>query len=145
MIGTGGPFHRRAVIYVDTSALLKRYVEEADSARADGYLLTDVVWVTARATLVEVRRNLHRLLGPEQREAALAAFTGDWARMNVVELDAMTCESAAAVAELTGARSLDALHLAAAIRVGGTESTFVTFDARQATAARSLGLRVLGA
>lgn len=64
--------------------------------------------------------------------------------MNVVELDATTCESAAAVAEITGSRSLDALHLAAAVRANGRASTLVTFDARQAAAARALGLRVLG-
>ena len=133
------------MIYVDTSALLKRYVEEPDSDRAEGYLLGDPVWVTARITLVEVRRNLHRLLSPLAREAALALFTDVWMRMKVVELDAITCESAAAVSEVTGARSLDALHLAAAIRAGGPGMTVVTFDARQASAARALGLDVFGA
>ena len=85
------------------------------------------------------------LLSPQAREAALALFTDDWMRMNVVELDAITCESAAAVSEVTGARSLDALHLAAAIRAGGPGMTVVTFDARQASAARALGLDVFGA
>lgn len=133
------------MIYVDTSALLKRYVAEPDSDRAEGYLLADPTWVTARVTLVEVRRNLHRLLPPPSHGAALAAFTEDWARMNVVELDETTCESAAAVAESTGGRSLDALHIAAAIRAGGRELIMVTFDVRQASAARAFGLRVLGA
>lgn len=133
------------MIYIDTSALLKRYVQERDSERAEGYLLTDPDWVTARHTLVEVRRNLHRLLASGPRGLALGAFAEDWERMNVVELDAITCEMAAAVAESTGARSLDALHLAAAVRAGGRASTLVTFDARQAVAARALGLVVLGA
>lgn len=131
------------MIYVDTSALLKRYVQESDSDRAEGYLLADPEWVTARHTLVEVRRNLRRLLAAGPFASALADFTADWERMNVVELDAVTCEMAAAIAETTGARSLDAMHLAAAVRVGGP--TIVTFDARQASAARSLGLVTLGA
>jgi uncharacterized protein len=42
-------------------------------------------------------------------------------------------------------KTLDALHLAAAQRVGGPELTFVTFDERQAEAARSLGWTVVGA
>jgi hypothetical protein len=40
--------------------------------------------------------------------------------------------------------SPDALHLAAAVRVGGVGTPFLTFDARQAQAARALGLAVLG-
>jgi predicted nucleic acid-binding protein len=52
---------------------------------------------------------------------------------------------AAAIAELTGARTLDALHLAAAQRVGGPAVPFLTFDVRQARAARGLGLTVVGA
>ena len=47
------------------------------------------------------------------------------------------------IAELTGARTLDALHLAAAQRVGGSAVGFVTFDLRQAQAARILGMTVL--
>jgi predicted nucleic acid-binding protein len=42
-------------------------------------------------------------------------------------------------------RTLDALHLAAAQRVGGPAMPFLTFDLRQAQAARSLGLTVVGA
>ncbi len=125
--------------------MLKRYVDEPDSEQAVGYLMADPTWVCARHVLVEVRRNLHRLLGPEARGAALACFAQDWARTHVVELDEVICESAAAIAETTGARSLDVLHLAAAVRAGGPGAVVVTFDLRQATAARAIGLRVLGA
>jgi predicted nucleic acid-binding protein len=41
-------------------------------------------------------------------------------------------------------RTLDALHLAAAERAGGGTLVFVTYDIRQAQAARSLGWPVLG-
>lgn len=41
-------------------------------------------------------------------------------------------------------RTLDALHLGAALRLG-TAVTFLTFDVRQAQAARSLGFTVAGA
>jgi predicted nucleic acid-binding protein len=52
---------------------------------------------------------------------------------------------AAAIAESTGARTLDALHLAAARRAGGPVVAFLTFDVRQAQAARALGFTVVGA
>ena len=65
--------------------------------------------------------------------------------LSIVELDEITCETAAAIAELIGVRTLDALHLAAAQRIGGPAVPFLTFDLRQAQAARGLGLTVVGA
>jgi uncharacterized protein len=132
-------------LYVDSSALLKRYVDEPDSEAAESLLRSDSSLLTARHTLVEVRRNLTRLLDERHAVAARSAFMQDIDVLSIVELDAATCESAAAIAEVTGARTLDALQLAAARRVGGAAVPFLTFDVRQAQAARSLGLTVIGA
>jgi predicted nucleic acid-binding protein len=132
-------------LYVDSSALLKRYVEEADSETAESLLRSDPSLLTARHSIAEVRRNLARLLGERDAAAARAAFMEDLAVLSIVELDAVTCEMAAAIAELTRVRTLDALHLAAAQRVGGPAVPFLTFDLRQAQAARALGLTVVGA
>ena len=131
-------------LYVDTSALLKRYVDEPDSDRAVELLSGDAELVTGRHTVVEVRRNLDRVLSPADATAARAAFGADLASFAIVELDAATCELAATVAEQTGVRTLDALHLGAAQRVG-TAMAFLTFDARQAQAARAIGFSVVGA
>jgi predicted nucleic acid-binding protein len=132
-------------LYVDSSALLKRYVEEADSQEADELLRSDPLPLTARHTMVEVRRNLIRLLAERDAAAARQAFLDDMAVFSIVELDEVTCEAAASIAELTGVRTLDSLHLAAAQRAGGPGSPFLTFDRRQAQAARALGFAVLGA
>jgi predicted nucleic acid-binding protein len=132
-------------LYVDSSALLKRYVDEPDSDTGDSLLRSDPVLLTARHTIVEVRRNLARLLDGRDLAAARSAFTGDLESLSIVELDEVTCEAAATVAEVTGVRTLNALHLAAAQRVGGPAVPFLTFDARQAQAARALGLTVVGA
>ena len=129
--------------YVDTSALLKRYVDEADSDRAVELLVSDPVLITARHTVVEVRRNLARLLPPTDATAARAAFADDLHALSTIELDAATCELAATIAEQTGVRTLDAMHLGAATRLG-TALTFLTFDVRQAVAARALGFSVVG-
>ena len=132
-------------LYVDSTALLKRYVDEPDSDACEAILRSDPQLVTGRHAIVEVRRNLARLLARTDLAAAKATFEGDLVSISLVELDATTCDTAAAIAELTGARTLDALHLAAARRVGGTELPFVTYDLRQAQVARSLGFTVLGA
>ena len=77
--------------------------------------------------------------------AARAAFADDLHSFSIIELDEATCESAAAIAEASGVRTLDALHLAAAQRVSAPGVCFLTFDLRQAQAARALGLTVVTA
>lgn len=129
--------------YIDTSALLKRYVDEPDSDLACDLLAEDRELVTGRHTIVEVRRNLARLLSGTALTESRAAFATDLDSFSVVELDSATCELAATIAEQTGARSLDALHLGAALRLG-TALTFITFDVRQAQIARAMGFRVAG-
>lgn len=133
--------------YVDTSALIKRYVAEPDTETAMRLLEQDEDWVTAAHTEVEVRRNLARLLGddPALLRGARDAFLRDWETMHVVALDATTCARAADLAEATGARSLDALHLAAAARAGAPALRVVAFDHRLASVARALGWPVVGA
>jgi uncharacterized protein len=132
-------------LYVDSSALLKRYIDEPDSETAETLLRSDPSLLTARHTIVEVRRSLARLLDDAEAAAARAAFAEDMGAFSVIELDETTCETAAGIAEMTGVRTLDALHLAAAQRVGGAAVPFLTFDVRQAQAARNLGLTVIGA
>lgn len=133
-------------LYVDSSALLKRYLPGEPGRRANEQLLLgDGSWVTARHTLVEVRRNLSRELARRAHAAARAQFELDWSRAMVIELDADVCATAADIGEATGARTLDALHLAAAERVREPAVRFLTYDRRQAAAARALGWTVVGA
>lgn len=129
--------------YVDASAIVKLYVQESDSEQAAELLRGP--WATGRHTLVEVRRALAETLNGEELEIARERFAKDWGMTFVVELDDVTCENAAQLAESTGARTLDALHLGAAETLGEGKLPFVTFDRRLAGAARSLGWQVLGA
>jgi predicted nucleic acid-binding protein len=62
----------------------------------------------------------------------------------VVALDDVVCRRAAELGIATGARSLDALHLAAAERAGGRSIPIITYDVRLGQAARSLGFAVVG-
>lgn len=130
-------------LYVDSSALLKRYVDEHDSEAALGLMSTDPVLVTSRLTEVEVRRNLTRLISGDPLRDARRQLSEDLDAFALVALDATTCNEAARIAEATLCRSLDALHLAAATRAGAA-TTVLTFDLRQAAFARQLGLTVVG-
>jgi predicted nucleic acid-binding protein len=133
-------------LYADASAILKLYLEEPESERAEAVLRGDPRWITAFHTLVEVRRNLVRVLEAEQLAIARQQFSSDWDSLEAIELDAGLCGDAAALAERTGVRTLDALHLGAARIAGAPEGVpVVTFDRRLADAARSLGWTVLPA
>ncbi|MDO8389890.1 MAG: type II toxin-antitoxin system VapC family toxin [Actinomycetota bacterium] len=131
--------------YVDSSALLKRYVNEADSDIAERLLGADVVLVTSWITLVEVRRNLARLVEPAELPALRQQLLHDLDGFALVSVDEVVCAAAAEIGEHLGVRTLDAVHLACAQRLMVPGLTFITFDLRQAQAARSLGFTVLGA
>jgi uncharacterized protein len=129
-------------LYVDSSALIKRYVDEDDSDAAEAILLSDPEWVTAQVAYVEIRLALQRRLDERVRPAAIDAFERDWQRTFLVALDDVTCRRAAELGAATDARALDAIHLAAAERAGGRSIPLVTFDVRLSRAARALGFSV---
>lgn len=131
-------------VYLDSSALLKLYVAEDESEQVRSLVTAAEPVVICSLGVVEVRRNLARLLPPLEHGLARAAFMADVGSFAVVALDAVTCERAAEIAERVGVRSLDALHLAAALRSVGPGGDMVTYDVRQAQAARTLGLVVTG-
>jgi predicted nucleic acid-binding protein len=131
-------------LYIDSSALLKRYVDEHDSEQAVSLMTTDPVLVTSRLAEIEVRRNLSRLLEGSALLEARRSLATDLDAFALVALDATTCGEAARIGEETFCRSLDSIHLAAALRAGPT-TTLLTFDLRQAQVARSVGLAVRGA
>lgn len=131
-------------LYVDTSALLKRYLEEPDSDAAESFLAGDIAWFSGRHTYVEVRRNLARAVTGEDLVRIRDVFEADWRRITVVELDEITCRLAADMGEQTELRSLDSLHIGAATRLGPDVVSFLTFDVRQAQVARQMGFAVLG-
>lgn len=129
--------------YVDSSALLKLYLDEPETPIAQR-ILAGQRWATGRHTYVEVRRNLARALDGPDLDKARRSFARDWEQVDVVDIGAHVGEVAAAMAERTGLSTLDALHLGAAEAVGGSRP-FLTFDRRLAEAARSIGWTVVGA
>lgn len=125
--------------YIDSSALLAVLLDESTTDRMRALLDRDPDWLTARHTFVEVRRNLARVVVAGDLDDARADFAVIWARMRVVESDPVTCDLAAQLAEATGVRTLDALHLAAARRIG-PDVPVLTLDRRLGEAARTLGM-----
>ena len=132
------------VTYIDSSALVKRYISESDSKFASSLISADPVLVTSWLTFVEVRKAVSRALEGVDLASALRALTDDFDKMAVVSPDVLTWQAAADIVDALKIRSLDAVHLACAQRLRVKNLRFITFDLRQAIAARSLGFNVEG-
>ena len=132
------------MLYVESSAMMKLYRPEVGSDIALSAILAEQVPVTSQLTEVEVRRNFVRHFAGEELANVQRQLQLDLDEFALVGLDAEVCLDAARIAEDTLCRSLDAIHLAAARRAS-PNATVLTFDRRQAAAARAIGMAVLGA
>lgn len=133
-----------ASLYVETSALLKCYVLEPESDECQSILDEHSHWITSRITITETLINLRKRLATAEFAFASKLFQSDIKVFDVVEFDAELSFRAAAVAAGNSLATLDAIHLASALRVKGSQVAFLTYDKRLANSAKKSGLRVLG-
>jgi hypothetical protein len=122
-----------SLLYLDASAITKLVIEEAETASLQAFVSGEIL-ATARVAVIEVGKAVARANPEADARPILARFA-------MVELDA---ELASTATGMGGAslRALDALHVASALRLGPDLEAFVTYDARQADAARLAGLRI---
>ena len=104
-------------LYLDTSAVLRAILESGVSPDLEARIARAPVLITARLSLVEASRALHRLRQLGQiSETKLAdadrELNAVWARCELWELTPSVCERARQVAPAKSLRTLDALHLA---------------------------------
>lgn len=128
-----------ALIYCDSSALVKLVVSEAESEALQTWLLEqpEPVLVSSVIARTEVVRAVRRV-----GEAAVAAAGHLMASVSVVHLDAALADSAGAE-DPPMLRSLDAIHLRSARRLGSTLAAFVAYDTRLVEAAQALQITVV--
>ncbi len=97
-------------------------------------------WTTCRIAFLETARALG--LSLESHEA-MDRFWRDWHAVRVIEVDRSLTEQAAELAVGHGLRSLDALHLAAALVADPGDLMLATWDRRLWAAGATLGLALL--
>lgn len=126
-------------VYLDASALVKLLWLETESEalrtwlaeRTDSLLSSDLV----RTELLRTAGRMDPTRMPRAREL-----------LDGLHLEPVTSgltEAAGVLLPGHPVRSLDALHVASAMATGDDLEAFVTYDGRQADAARRLGLRVV--
>lgn len=123
------------IAYLDTSAAAKLLVEQSESEALARYLDESEVEVVACMLLAtELRRLVVREALPQSDASEVLEEVGlyDMPRSLYYE---------AGILAQQNLRSLDALHLAAAVRLG--VDAVVTYDTRMAEAAQTIGLEAL--
>jgi predicted nucleic acid-binding protein len=126
-------------LYLDASALVKRYVDEVGSEAIVAAMNRADSCSICRVGYVETVRAVARGGEPQDVERA----ERDWLGLRVIEVGLQVTERAASLSVKTGLRTLDALHLAAALTLSIEHVTFATWDARLHRVARAHGLRTL--
>jgi uncharacterized protein len=127
------------VAYLDASAVVKLLVQEPETAALRRRLPNWPRRASAALLRIELlrtikRAGLPRLLTDARRELA---------SIHLIRLDDDLLERAADL-EPADMRSLDAIHLAAALGLGSELGAVITYDARMISAAQALGLPVIG-
>lgn len=125
--------------YLDSSALLKLVLPERESEPLRAALAAWPDWVTSRIAGVECHRAVRRLGRPSSLVARVRHVL---ASCTLLHVDEATLRLAEEIGE-PHLRSLDAIHLAAALSMGDHPGAFVTYDDRLAVAARSFELVVI--
>lgn len=115
---------------------MKLLVAEPDSVAMRAWFLDDKPCWSSQLLLTEASRAAQRL-GLDQRHVEEALYTV------ALILPATTTFSVAANLRPTTLRSLDALHLAAAVELGDDLDGVVSYDARVIEGAQSMGLPVV--
>lgn len=139
------------IVYLDTSALVKAYVDEAGTDAVLAHLRDAEIVATHEIAYVEARAAYARLarqgqLTQSELDRIKAEFETDWPRYAIVGSDPALLARAAGMAEAFALRACDSVHLAAAEYLAtGVEKpvTFLCFDRKLCQAASVLRLQLL--
>jgi predicted nucleic acid-binding protein len=131
------------ILYLDTSALVKLYVEEPGTGAVVAGVERARAVVTVRVTYAEARAAFARHAreggaSPAQLRRVTKQLDVDWGSYGVIEVTEPLVHRAGMLAERHALRGYDAVQLAAALEVrrAGGEVEFACFDARLSLAAR---------
>ena len=123
-------------VYFDSSALVKFAIDEPESSALRTFAGRRPEQYSCDLIRTELVRAARR-----HSAAALDLAHDVLGSLVVIRLDEAILARAGMVDPAT-VRSLDAIHLAAALTLGDELEAVVTYDGRMADAARGLGLRV---
>lgn len=125
-----------SLAYLDASAIVKLVLTEPESVGMARWYVESERVLTSFFGIIETRRAVARRLHDSVHLERVVSG------IEVIGVTVRIGERAAAIAPPM-VRTLDAIHLATAISIGTSLTSFVTYDDRLADAARALGLPVV--
>ena len=136
------------IMYVDTSSVMKRYVEEEGFQQTRELVAQVQILTTSIITYVEMRSALaHKYrtgeVDDETYQAIGEDFERDWSLYASIPVDHQLVGLAGLMAERHALRALDSIHLASALGLAHQTSeplVFLSADANLLTAASRIGL-----
>lgn len=139
------------ILYLDTSSLVKLYVEETDSGKIRNISQKASVISTSKIAYAEARAAFARKqkengFSPRTLRTIVEDFNRDWESYFVIEITDGLIRSAGDIAEKYLLRGFDSIHLASAVNLRrkiGTEIYFSSNDTRLNKSAAEEGLTVL--
>ncbi len=126
------------VAYVDSSALLKLVVREAETSALEADLAGRDGLIASKLAALECRRAARRT--PNTR--VLAAVEAVLDAVYLLDITTAILDRAALL-DPPALRSLDAIHLATALSIDEPDLEVITYDRRFADAVLASGLRVV--
>jgi predicted nucleic acid-binding protein len=141
----------KSLLYLDTSALIKLYVDEDGSPEVGDWVEATEAVATHEIAFIESRSALARkyregTLAEQEYLSTWAAFSGEWEHYIRIALPSSLIQQAAEYTETFALRAYDSVHLAAAdyaVRQLGVEVRFGCFDRALNRAAQAAGFEVL--
>jgi predicted nucleic acid-binding protein len=139
------------ILYLDASALVKRYIQEMDSDKVNAWIDAAEMVVTGLITRVEVAAAIARvgrmnLITPEEALIALRLFRSEWESFQRLPINENTVMRGDVLAYEHNLRGYDAIHLACALiwqETLGLPVTLASFDGQLIQAARDIQIAYL--
>ncbi|HWC08960.1 MAG TPA: type II toxin-antitoxin system VapC family toxin [Solirubrobacterales bacterium] len=131
------------LFYADSSALVKLVRRETQTDALRDFL-RGADLISSELVLAEVPRAMQRIAAADPRFSLMPALGRANELIELLALypvDRSLLRGAGALAE-PSLRTLDAIHVASAVELGPVDA-FVTYDERQAAAARLAGLKTM--
>lgn len=141
------------ILYLDASALVKRYIREKASQDVNAWIDAAEMVVTGLITRVEVaaaiaRAGRMKLITPDETLAALRQFRSEWESFHRLPITENTVIRGDTLAVEHNLRGYDATHLACALiwqETLGAPITMASFDSQLIEAARAVQMAYLPA
>ncbi len=121
------------ILYLDTSSLVKLYVEEDESSKVDALVRSSEVTATSLVAYAEARaafarRFREKAFTPDEHERIKEFFDKDWSSYLILSVSGDMIRLAGNLAEKHALRGFDSIHLASALTLRQELSAPILFS-----------------